>query len=114
MPKIFIEARRKGRPEGSSIKRYVVENHADDEVGEFETQDEANKWANSEGHIPRVARVRHLNDKKKPITGGRGRQRGMASRLLLCAARPVRADRTTKANRSADLIRLLQVLLRGR
>jgi len=65
MPNIFVEARPKGRPEGSPIEGYVVEDHAD-ELGEFETQDEAIKWAKSKGHVPHLARVRHLNDKKKP------------------------------------------------
>jgi len=63
---IFVEARPKGRPEGSPIEGYVVEDHADDVLAEFETQDEAIWWAKSEGYVPRVARVRHLNDKKKP------------------------------------------------
>ena len=66
MPNVFIEARPKGRTEGSPIKGYVVEDHADDELGEFETQNEAIRWAKSEGHVPHVARVRPLNDKKKP------------------------------------------------
>ena len=43
MPNVFTEARPKGRTEGSPIKGYVVEDHADDELGEFETQDEAIK-----------------------------------------------------------------------
>ena len=64
-----VEARPKGRPEGSPIKGYVVEDHADDEPAEFETQGEAIRWAKSEGHLPHVARVRHLNDKMKPTTG---------------------------------------------
>ena len=37
----------------------------------FKTQHEAIDWARKQGHAPLVARVRHLNDKKKPITGGR-------------------------------------------
>ena len=63
---VCVEARPKGRPEGSLIKGYAVEDHADDELAEFETQDGAIRWAMSEGHVPHVARVRHLNDKKKP------------------------------------------------
>jgi hypothetical protein len=31
----------------------------------FNTQKEAIDWATKNGHTPRVARVRHLNDKKK-------------------------------------------------
>jgi hypothetical protein len=32
----------------------------------FKTQHEAIDWARKQGHAPLVARVRHLNDKKKP------------------------------------------------
>jgi hypothetical protein len=66
MANVFVEARPKGRPEGSAIEGYVAEDHADGVLAEFETQEEAIRWAKSEGHVPLVARVRHLNDKKKP------------------------------------------------
>jgi hypothetical protein len=29
MPNVYVEARPKGRPEGSAIEGYVVEDHAD-------------------------------------------------------------------------------------
>jgi hypothetical protein len=32
----------------------------------FKTQNEAIDWARKNGHSPYVARVRHLNDKKRP------------------------------------------------
>jgi hypothetical protein len=35
-------------------------------LGIFRTQLEAIEWVKKEGHAPLVARVRHLNDKKKP------------------------------------------------
>ena len=66
MPNLYIEARPKGRQEGSHIDDYVVENHADHVLGTFKTQHEAIAWAKKEGHTPLVARVRDLNDKKKP------------------------------------------------
>jgi len=66
MAVVCIEARPKGRPEGSSISDYVVEDHADHSLGTFHTQKEAIDWARSNGHSPHVARVRHLNDKKRP------------------------------------------------
>ena len=53
----------KGRPEGSPIEDYVVEDHADHALGTFKTQHEAIDWAKGQGHTPHVARVRHLNDK---------------------------------------------------
>jgi hypothetical protein len=66
MANVYIEARPKGRPEGSPIQDYVVEDDADHVLGTFKTQKEAIDWAQSKGHRPLVARVRHLNDKKNP------------------------------------------------
>jgi hypothetical protein len=66
MTTVFIEARPKGRPEGSAIEDYVVEEQGDRVLKTFKTQEEAITWAKSEGHSPHVARVRHLNDKKIP------------------------------------------------
>ena len=66
MANVYVEARPKGRPEGSGIDDYVVEDHADHVLGTFKTQREAIEWAKAGGHHPLVARVRHLNDKKKP------------------------------------------------
>jgi hypothetical protein len=43
-----------------------VEDHADHALGTFKTQREAIDWAKKQAHSPLVARVRHLNDKKKP------------------------------------------------
>jgi hypothetical protein len=63
---VFIEARPKGRPEGGPIEDYVVEEQGDRVLKTFKTQEEAIARAKSEGHSPHVARVRHLNDKKKP------------------------------------------------
>lgn len=66
MANVYVEARPKGRPEGSAITDYVVEDHADHVLGTFKTQREGIDWAKGKGHSPLVARVRHLNDKKKP------------------------------------------------
>ena len=66
MRNVFIEARPKGRPEGSHVDDYVVEGHADHVLETFKTQHEAVEWARKHGHHPLVARVRHLNDKKVP------------------------------------------------
>jgi hypothetical protein len=65
MATVYIEARPKGRQEGSPIEDYVVEDHADHVLATFKTQHEAIAWAKSNGHSPHVARVRHVNDKKK-------------------------------------------------
>jgi hypothetical protein len=62
---VYIEPRPKGRPEGDPIDDYVVEDHADHLLATFKTQREAIEWAKKNGHIPLVARVRHLSDKKK-------------------------------------------------
>jgi hypothetical protein len=66
MANVYIEARPKGRPEGSQIHDYVAEDHADHILAAFKTQLEAIDWAKSQGHAPHVARVRHLNDKRRP------------------------------------------------
>jgi len=65
MTTVYIEARPKGRPEGSAIDDFVVEDHADHVLATFKTQREAIDWAKKNSHSPHVARVRHLNDKKK-------------------------------------------------
>jgi hypothetical protein len=64
MAVVYVEARPKGRPEGSPITDYVVEDHADHPLETFKTQHEAIEWAKKNGHVVHVARVRHLNDKK--------------------------------------------------
>ena len=49
MANVYIEARPKGRPEGSPIDDYVVEDHADHVLGTFGTQRDAIDWARSRG-----------------------------------------------------------------
>jgi hypothetical protein len=66
MANVFVEARPKGKAEGSPITDYVVEDYADHVLATYNTQKEAIDWAKKNDHSPHVARVRHLNDKKKP------------------------------------------------
>ena len=66
MANVYIEPRPKGRPHGSPIVDYVVEDQADGVLGTFKTQEDAIAWAKKAGHTPHVARVRHLNNKKIP------------------------------------------------
>lgn len=66
MANVYVEARPKGRSEGSPIDDYVVEDYADHILATFRTQREAIEWARKQSHTPLVARVRHLNDKRKP------------------------------------------------
>jgi hypothetical protein len=63
MANVYVEARPKGQ---GPIQDFVVEDHADHVLATFQTQAEAINWAKAKGHSPLVARVRHLNDKKKP------------------------------------------------
>jgi hypothetical protein len=63
---VYVEARPKGRPEHTHIDDFVVEDHADHVLATTRTQREAIDWAKKNGHRPHVARVRDLNDKKKP------------------------------------------------
>jgi hypothetical protein len=44
MANVYVEARPKGRPEGSRIDDYVVEDHADHVLATFKTQREAIDW----------------------------------------------------------------------
>lgn len=66
MANVYVEARPKGRPEGTPIEDYVVEDHADHVIHTSKTQKDAIEWSRTQGHHPLVARVRHLNDKKNP------------------------------------------------
>jgi hypothetical protein len=66
MPSVFVEPRPKGREEGAHIDDNVVEDHTDHILHTSKTQEGAIEWAKRNGHSPHVARVRHLNDKKKP------------------------------------------------
>ncbi|MGH1569540.1 hypothetical protein ACRAWG_01285 [Methylobacterium sp. P31] len=52
MANVYIEARPKGRPEGSPIEDYVVEDHADHVLHTSKIQKEAIDWAKSKGHSP--------------------------------------------------------------
>jgi hypothetical protein len=63
---VYVEARPKGKPQGSHIVDYVVEDRADHILKICSTQTEAIEWAKANDHTPHVARVRHLNDKKMP------------------------------------------------
>lgn len=47
MPNVYVEARPKGRQEGSPITDYVVEDHADKVLEAFDSQKEAINWARS-------------------------------------------------------------------
>ncbi len=64
MTNVYIEPRPKGIV--GPVDDYVVEDGADSLLATFATQHEAIGWAKSRGHRPLVARVRTLNDKKKP------------------------------------------------
>ena len=66
MATVYVEARPKGRQEGTAIEDYVVEDHADHVLHTASTQADAITWAKRNGHSPHIARVRHLNDKKIP------------------------------------------------
>jgi hypothetical protein len=66
MATVYVEARPEDRIEGSRIVDYVVETQGDQVLGAFNTQKAAIDWAKANGHSPHVARVRHLNDKKRP------------------------------------------------
>jgi hypothetical protein len=64
MNNVYVEARPKGRPEGTHIEDYVVEDDEDIALGTFTTIKEAIAWAKRKGYHPFIALVRHQNDKK--------------------------------------------------
>jgi hypothetical protein len=66
MTNVYIEARPKGGAEATLVIDYVIENDASQLLESCRTQDEAIEWARSQGHVPLVPLVRHLNDKTKP------------------------------------------------
>ncbi len=66
MARVYVEARPKGRPEGTRIDEYVIEDNRAQALHVAPTQHDAIQWAKQHGHAPHVARVRHLNDKNKP------------------------------------------------
>ena len=66
MANVYVEARPKGRREGTHIDDYVVEDQGDHILGRFQTQTAAINWAKAHGHHPLVVRVSHLNDRKNP------------------------------------------------
>lgn len=43
-----------------------METEGDHVLHTTRTQDEAIRWAKTNGHVPHVARVRYLNDRRKP------------------------------------------------
>ena len=45
MANVYVEGRPKGRPKGSAIHDYVIEDHANHELDTFKTQKEAIDWA---------------------------------------------------------------------
>jgi hypothetical protein len=66
MADVYVEARPKGRPEGTRIDDFVVEDQTDHALHTATTREQAIDWAKSNGHTPHVARVRQLNDRKIP------------------------------------------------
>jgi hypothetical protein len=49
MANVYIEPRPKGRPEGTPIEDYAVEDHADSVLSTHRTQAEAISWAKACG-----------------------------------------------------------------
>jgi hypothetical protein len=74
MTNVFVEPRPKGKPEGTPIRDFVVEDHADHELAAFKTQEDAIFW---------LARtVIHLTWRGCAISTTRGRTIGDASKAI--------------------------------
>ena len=62
----------KGRPEGSPIDEYVVEDHADHALQTFKTQHEAIDWAKKNGALPACGSrpAPEPQEKSRSLAGG--------------------------------------------
>jgi hypothetical protein len=74
MPNVYIEARPKGRQEGSGIDDFVVEDHADHVLATFKTQ-KVNVMSRISGRRSntRRTRARWQPAVLKPVHGGTSR-----------------------------------------
>ena len=54
MANVYVEERPKGRPAGTKIDDYVVEEASDKVLHTASTQEAAIKWAKDNGHTPHV------------------------------------------------------------
>jgi hypothetical protein len=62
MVKVYIEPRPKGRPAGTPIDDYAVEDGANSVLSTYRTQADAIVWAKARGHSPiMVAHVRYTS-----------------------------------------------------
>jgi hypothetical protein len=61
MANVYVEPRPKGRPTGTPIEDYAVEDRAHAVLHVTGTQRDAVDWAWANGHSPLVARVRHTD-----------------------------------------------------
>jgi hypothetical protein len=90
MPNVCIEARSKGRPKGSAIDDYVVEDHSDHVRGKFKTQHEAIEWARkmAKDRSSRAFATRMIRE--SPLTGALSRRFKSISTAPCCCDRPSR------------------------
>jgi hypothetical protein len=70
MANVCVEARPKGRPEGSPIQDYVVEDHANHELGTFKTQKELLIAPNRRGTLLSALACGISMARKNRIIGG--------------------------------------------
>ena len=66
MPNVYVEARPKGRPEGSAIEDSWWRITPITCSRRLKPNRRPSAWSTKQGHTPLIARVRHLNDKEKP------------------------------------------------
>ena len=75
MPNVYIEARPKGRPEGSAVDDFVVDDHAGQVLAAFKTQREAIEWARKNTIRLSLPACDISTTRKSPITGAPRRNR---------------------------------------
>jgi hypothetical protein len=64
MPNVYVEARPKGRPEGSAIEDYVVEDHADHVLATVQNTAGGNRLVQKERTRP-AGRARAAPERQK-------------------------------------------------
>jgi hypothetical protein len=76
MANVYIEPRPKGRPEGTHIDDYLVEDHADHALGTFKTQGKQSTGRKRTATHRTSPAFATSTTRKKPITGVPSSTRG--------------------------------------
>ena len=79
MPNVYVEARPQGRPEGSSIEDFVVEDHADHVLGTFKTKKRSTRPERNGHSSLRARAASQRQENTRPLA--RRRQHSLVNRV---------------------------------